>query len=35
MFNVCHLLWIIPLSAFVGLVTEGLLKEAEKNSKWK
>ena len=25
-----HLLWIVPAAAFVGL-----LKEAEKNSKWK
>ena len=30
-----HLLWIVPAAAFVGLITEGLLKEADKNSKWK
>ena len=33
--NIWHLLWIVPAAAFVGLIAEGLLKEADKNSKWK
>jgi len=42
MFNAWHLLWIVPVSAFIGLLAEGLLKEADnnqendsENSKWK
>ena len=38
MMNAWHLLWIVPVSALIGLLAEGFLTEAGKdsdNSKWK